>query len=106
MEELKRIIETFGDSAQKVVAIEEMSELIKEICKDMRGKTNRDGMIEEIADVQIMLWQLRAMYHIDSSELEAVIRYKIKRTLQRIDNDPSLVKNDMQTYTTGESIAK
>ena len=38
---------------QVIVAIEELSELQKELCKSLRGDTNYDNIIEEIADVEI-----------------------------------------------------
>ena len=41
----KQAIDTYGVRAQKLMAIEEMSELTKEICKDFRGKLNREHLI-------------------------------------------------------------
>ena len=75
---IQKAIETYGADLQKQVAIEEMSELTKEICKDFRGKGNREHILEEIADVQIMLYQLMAMYNI--SELELAITLGLKTT--------------------------
>lgn len=34
----KKAIDLYGEKAQKLMAIEEMSELTKEICKDFRGE--------------------------------------------------------------------
>ena len=48
----------FGYQSQSMMAIEEMAELQKEICKHFRGKSNFYQIAEEIADVQIMLEQL------------------------------------------------
>ena len=39
-----------------------MSELIKEICKMSRGQGNIENLAEEIADVTIMMEQLRLIY--------------------------------------------
>ena len=69
---------------QLVVAIEEMSELIKEISKNMRGKSNKASLIEEIADVHIMLWQLLYIYNISESELIEEINKKLTRQEARI----------------------
>ena len=69
---------------QLVVAIEEMSELIKEISKNMRGKSNKASLIEEIADVQIMLWQLLYIYNISESELIEEMNKKLTRQEARI----------------------
>lgn len=55
-------IKSYGKDMQKIVACEELSELQKEICKSFRGHDNRPALIEEIADVEIMLEQLKLMY--------------------------------------------
>ena len=51
------LIDKYNDK-QIVVAIEELSELQKELCKHLRDKTNMQNIIEEIADVVIMVEQL------------------------------------------------
>ena len=81
---IQKAIDTYGADLQKQVAIEEMSELIKEICKDFRGKANRENIIEEIADVQIMLYQLMAMYNISDTELAITLGLKITRLSERL----------------------
>ena len=48
----------WGVDLQTMMAVEEMSELTKEICKIKRGKIDLDAMADEIADVTIMLEQL------------------------------------------------
>lgn len=47
---------------QKIVAIEELSELQKKLTKDLRGNANDEHIAEEMADVEIMLEQLKIMY--------------------------------------------
>ena len=66
----KQAIDLYGEKAQKLMAIEEMSELTKEICKDFRGKLNREHLIEEIVDVIITIDQLMMMYEISGDEIE------------------------------------
>lgn len=56
---LFRAIDTFGEESQQLMVIEEMSELTKEISKRFRGEDNIDHIAEEIADVEIMLDQLK-----------------------------------------------
>ena len=55
----KKAIGKYGVAAQLDMVIEEMSELTKEICKIKRGKGNYMNLVEEIADVEIMLEQLK-----------------------------------------------
>lgn len=84
---IQKAIDTYGYDLQKQVAIEEMSELTKEICKDFRGKQNRENIIEEIADVQIMLYQLMAMYNISDTELSITLGLKITRLDERLKGE-------------------
>ena len=56
-------VNTFGTPAQIIIAMEECSELIKELSKVLRGKCNVDNISEEIADVQIMIEQLKIIFN-------------------------------------------
>lgn len=71
-----------GDKIQNIVAIEELSECIKEVCKVMRGKGNLDHLAEEVADATIVLEQVRLFFGIK----ETVSR-KIDEKIQRLNND-------------------
>lgn len=70
-----KAINTFGQAIQKVVAMEEMAELIQAISKSIRDKEH--NVEEEIADVQIMLNQLKIMY--DMSKVEDFRNVKLER---------------------------
>lgn len=67
MRNLNTIVETYGNDAQEDMAIEECSELIKAILKfrrsDEKTAEMRDAVIDEIADVQIMLTQLGIIFN-------------------------------------------
>lgn len=82
---LKAIIH-YGIENQKNQAVEEMSELIKEICKANRGMINTDNVAEEIADVEIMIDQLKIMYSLGDS-VDKFRKYKIKRLEYKIENN-------------------
>lgn len=62
----------YGEEMQMVVAIEELSECAKEICKVLRGKGNTDHLAEEIADATIMLEQLRYIFGINNQVCNAM----------------------------------
>ena len=75
---LKRALHTWGEQAQMMMVVEEMSELMKEILKNVnRGKDNLAEIIEETADVEIMLEQLKENYQI-ADKVEAYKSEKIK----------------------------
>ena len=84
MTTLERAIETYGKDMQLTVAVEEMSELIKEICKNKRGEDNRENIVEEIADCYIMLDQLILIFDIRSIEIKRVIDEKLARLEERL----------------------
>ncbi len=83
----KKAIKTYGEKAQKLMAIEEMSELTKEICKDFRGKLNREHLIEELADVTITIDQLIMMYEISGKEMQQMCERKMERLKERLERN-------------------
>ena len=84
MKILEKAIETYGKDMQLNVAIEELSELIKEICKNKRGSDNRKAIIEEMADCYIMLEQLSIIFDIPNHAINEVVDRKIKRLEMRL----------------------
>lgn len=76
-------LEAFGAEAQMVMAIEEMSELTKEICKRRRGRDNVEAIAEEVADVEIMLQQMVILFDC-AGQVETFRRYKLERLAERI----------------------
>lgn len=81
---LKKAIQTYGKDMQLTVAVEEFSELIKEICKNKRGADNRKNIIEEMADCYIMLEQLAIIFDIPNHALTEVSSQKIERLEKRL----------------------
>ena len=76
-------LEVFGAQAQVMMAIEEMSELTKELCKNGRGQENTTHIAEEIADVEIMLRQMVMLFDC-AGQVETFRRYKLERLAERI----------------------
>lgn len=81
----KQAIKTYGKKAQKLMAIEEMSELTKEICKDFRGNLDREHLIEEMTDVLITMDQMMIMYEISVNEIKQMREGKLERLKERMD---------------------
>ena len=82
----EKLINEYGD-LQVVVAIEELGELQKELCKSLRGKDNKDKIIEEMADVYIMLDQLKLIFEISNPVIRAEKQKKLLRTKERLESD-------------------
>ena len=81
-------IKTFGEEHQLKIAIEEMSELTKAICKTLRSdrKTVEDyeAVCEEMADVIIMINQLKLIYN-NIDGVEWWVNEKIERLERTIE---------------------
>lgn len=84
MTTLERAIETYGKDMQLTVAIEEFSELTKEICKHRRGADNIDNIVEEMADCYIMLEQLEIIFGLNNLDID-VIQYAMEKKLDRLE---------------------
>ena len=85
---LKRALQTWGGQAQMLMVVEEMSELTREILKNVnRGKDNVAAIVEETADVEIMLEQLKENYGIDErlAVYKAEKLKQIERRLNELD---------------------
>jgi len=92
---LHNAINTYGREAQTDMCIEECSELIKALLKLRRlpleeriaakGMKALGNIQEEIADVQIMLWQIDLMY--GYGYVEDQIDKKINRLREQIRAD-------------------
>lgn len=67
-EELIQVIKNYGIHSQTIMLFEEMSELQKEICKLYRKRGTIDHVIEELADVVIMLEQLQLMLNLEEKK--------------------------------------
>ena len=83
---IQEAIRLFGKEHQVYVAIEEMAELTKELIKEKRHYNNRDEIIQEIADVEIMMQQLCLIFKC-SNEVVNMRRQKIERLKKRLEDE-------------------
>jgi NTP pyrophosphatase (non-canonical NTP hydrolase) len=86
MEELYRLaIAKWGKNLQKLMTIEECSELTKALTKEIRQENtsyNNQQVCEEIADLKIMLEQLEIIY--DKKTIEGFREEKLDRLKIRL----------------------
>ena len=102
-EAIKKIAETYGYDAQSRQLIEEMAELMVAINKAyrlqkipvipffdevaMERKKAFANIIEEIADVTIMLEQIKYLLDITDTYIDQIIEQKLNRQLERIEKN-------------------
>lgn len=78
----------YGEEPQCRQAMEECAELIQAINKCIRYPDRKDchnNLIEEIADVEIMLYQLKVMFNVSDDEVFEVKVQKAKRERERLE---------------------
>ena len=76
------MIDKFGEK-QMIIAVEELSELQKEICKKLRNPhstTDNKNILEEMADVYIMLAQIAIFYQLKADDIIKIMKEKLERT--------------------------
>lgn len=78
-------LSTFGTNMQLIVALEEMSELQKEITKALRGDLHPMHLAEEVADATIMLEQVRQIFNINEEVCDMMDK-KIARLAFRVED--------------------
>lgn len=79
-----------GERTQMIVALEELSECQKEICKFLRGNGDAGHLAEEIADATICLEQMRYIFGLNSLVCEKMDE-KILRLDQRLRTGKSKI---------------
>lgn len=67
-----------------IVAMEELSELQKEISKELRGQGDRDGILEELADVMIVCGNIMNLQNITDAEIRAATAVKLERIVDKL----------------------
>ena len=77
-----QMIKLYGKEMQMVVAVEELGELQKEVLKALRQRANPKHIAEEIADVEIVLEQLKVMFPEVMEDIDRIKMEKVKRTYE------------------------
>lgn len=93
LQEAKKIADHFGYDAQSNQLVEECAELIQAVSKYRRAKATGvqptlnlvfENLVEEIADVELMLEQVKYLLQIPEEDIQANKLYKVNRTKERI----------------------
>lgn len=78
---------SLNPTAQMIVAIEELSELQKELTKALRKKIDRVAILEEYVDVMIMLEQIKILYELNDKDINLMKKMKLDRLRERLENN-------------------
>ena len=78
------ILNSYDSKAQKLKCCEELAELETELLKHINKGANEEAVLEEMADVLVMIEQLKWMMPFGENRLEDMINFKLDRQLERI----------------------
>ena len=87
---MQRALDQWGLNAQVGQAVEECAELIVALQKYINRtplQENTDNILDEIADVEMMLAQMRLILGISDEALRNRIEYKFERLCRYLAND-------------------
>lgn len=96
-QKIQYIADHYGYEPQSRQLIEEMAELTVALNKAWRkifdtvdkipNMDDEERIEEEIADVEIMLWQIKHLLGVEEDELSQIIESKLNRQIERIKNE-------------------
>ena len=78
-------INHYGANLQTTVCMEELAELIQAISKEKRGKSDKNHLAEEMADVLICIEILKQAYQISDHDIDNWIEKKQTRIYERMN---------------------
>ena len=82
---IKRIAKHYGFQHQAIKTVEKCSKFITTLSKLANGEGSWAYVVEEMADVMVMLQQMQYFLCIDLSELHKAIDVKVKRQIERMN---------------------
>lgn len=83
-EQFETIMNYYGRRHQMLKAIEELTELAEVLIKVLTKNVGLERIMDEMADVYVMLEQVRILNFIDGKELDDKIDEKLERQVNRI----------------------
>lgn len=83
---LNNAISTFGADAQITKLCEECAELMTAVIHRRAGRDTNDHVAEEMADVTLMMEQMRIIFDVSEADVDKWMEYKLERLRERIEN--------------------
>lgn len=85
-EEYRKIYETaiekWGEHAQKMMAVGECGEFLAEFGREVQGRSSQEKMVDEIADVLVMMNQMAMIY--GEKEVRERIAFKVNKVKNKL----------------------
>ena len=85
--DITKILIHYGDDHQKDKTREELCELECAIFQEKEMDGSKEHVLEEIADVYVMLEQLKKIYHFTDMQVIEIKEQKVKRQHGRMEKE-------------------
>jgi len=90
---IEKIIEEYGTDNQIFQLFEELGELIEAVNHYRRNKTNKQRVIEELADTEFMMEQLKYIFNLSEYAIQDCKERNIARLTTKLNNMKRRGKN-------------
>ena len=91
---LVKALEKFGSISELIITVEELSELQKEVTKQLRNEGKMENLVEEMADVYIVMEYLKLIFAINDEDIKTEIAFKIDRLMSRLGEENEQQKGE------------
>ena len=91
---IENALDKWGSMSELVVTIEELSELQKEVTKQIRNEGKMENLVEEMADVYIVMEYLKLIFAINDEDIKTEIAFKIGRLMSRLGEENEQQKGE------------
>lgn len=81
----QRAISTWGEESQKMMAVGECGEFLAEFGRMVQNRSSSEKMVDEIADVIIMMNQMALMFGEDA--VRERIKFKLSKITAKLDKE-------------------
>ena len=91
---IENALEKWGSMSELVVTIEELSELQKEVTKQIRNEGKMENLVEEMADVYIVKEYLKMIFAITDDDINKQVEKKLNRLENRLNSENEQQKGE------------
>ena len=91
---IENALDKWGSMSELVVTIEELSELQKEVTKQIRNEGKMENLVEEMADVYIVMEYLKMILAITDDDINREVEKKLNRLENRLNTENEQQKGE------------
>ena len=91
---LVKALEKFGSISELIITVEELSELQKEVTKQLRNEGKMENLVEEMADVYIVMEYLKMIFAITDDDINKEVEKKLNRLENRLNSENEQQKGE------------